>query len=152
MIQWMFTIWSLVPLPFLNPAWTSCPSRQRRTSVGKSTLQDSSPSGSWPCAGLCIFTSSVLLEYNMVEQEDVHLSSPVRTPKLQLTAEQPSTGECWIPTKKDNLLPRAKEMPQQDGRRSKIAFRIKPHTHQRHSDGSNKPCVHQDPETPQRLS
>ena len=23
MIQWMLTIWSLVPLPFLNPAWTS---------------------------------------------------------------------------------------------------------------------------------
>ena len=23
MIQWMFAIWSLVPLPFLNPAWTS---------------------------------------------------------------------------------------------------------------------------------
>ena len=30
-------------------------------------------------------------------------------------------------------------------------FRIKPHTRQRHSEGSNKPCVHQDPETPQRL-
>ena len=23
MIQWMLTIWSLVPLPFLNPSWTS---------------------------------------------------------------------------------------------------------------------------------
>ena len=28
--------------------------------------------------------------------KDVCLSSPVRTPKLQLTAEQPLTGECWI--------------------------------------------------------
>ena len=27
----------------------------------------------------------------------MHSSSPVRTPKSQLTAEQPSTGECWIP-------------------------------------------------------
>ena len=27
MIQWMLTIWSLVPLPFLNPAWTSGSSR-----------------------------------------------------------------------------------------------------------------------------
>ena len=27
-------------------------------------------------------------------------SSPVRPPKLQLTAEQPSTGECWIQPKK----------------------------------------------------
>ena len=27
MIQWMLAIWSLVPLPFLNPAWTSGSSR-----------------------------------------------------------------------------------------------------------------------------
>ena len=44
--------------------------------------------------------------------------------------------------------PRAKEKPQQDGRRGKIAFRSKPHTLQRLLEGSNKPCVHQDPETP----
>ena len=31
-----------------------------------------------------------------------------------------------------------------------LTFRIKPHTCQRHSEGSNKPCVHQDPETPPR--
>ena len=30
-------------------------------------------------------------------------------------------------------------------------FRIKPHTRQRCSEGSNMPCVHQDTETPQRL-
>ena len=30
-------------------------------------------------------------------------------------------------------------------------FRIKPHTLQRPSEGSNIPCVHQDPKTPQRL-
>ena len=30
-------------------------------------------------------------------------------------------------------------------------FRIKPHTCQRCSAGSNKPCGHQDPDTPQRL-
>ena len=47
--------------------------------------------------------------------------------------------------------PRAKEKPQKDGGGSKIGFRIKPHTHQRCSEGSSKPCVHQDPETPQRL-
>ena len=72
-------------------------------------------------------------------------SSPVRTPKLQLAAEQPSTGECWIsPKKKITPLQRAKEKPQQDSR-------IKPHTRQRHSEGSNKPCAHQDPEIPQTL-
>ena len=47
--------------------------------------------------------------------------------------------------------PKAKKKPQQDGRRGEITFIIKPHTHQRHSEGSNIPCVHQDPETPQRL-
>ena len=30
-------------------------------------------------------------------------------------------------------------------------FRIKPHAHQRRSEGSSQPCVHQDPGTPQRL-
>ena len=40
--------------------------------------------------------------------------------------------------------PRAKEKPQQGGQRGEIAFRIKPHTHQRCSKGSNKPCMHQE--------
>ena len=40
---------------------------------------------------------------------------------------------------------------QQGGRRGKLAFRIKPQSCQRCSEGSNKPCVHQDSETPQRL-
>jgi len=79
------------------------------------------------------------------------LISPVRTPKLQLVAEQPSTGECWIPPKRDAPHPRAKEKPQQDGRRGKITFRIKPHTCQRCLKGSKKPCAHQDPEIPLRL-
>ena len=87
----------------------------------------------------------------MVEK-DVHSSFPERTPKLQLAAEQPWTGECWIPPKKDIPHPRAKGKPQQDSRRGEITFRIKLHTYQRHSEGSNKPCVHQDPKTPQRLS
>ena len=28
-------------------------------------------------------------------------------------------------------------------------FRLKPHSCQRRSEGSNKPCAHQDPETPE---
>ena len=82
----------------------------------------------------------------------MHSSSPARTPKLQLVAEQLLTEECWIPPEKDTPPPRVKEKPQQDGRRGKIEFRIKPHICQRCSEGSNKPYVHQDPETPQRLS
>ena len=49
------------------------------------------------------------------------------------------------------LRPRAKEKPQQDGRRGEIVIKIKPHTQQRRSEGSHMPCAHQDPETPQRL-
>ena len=66
------------------------------------------------------------------------LSSSSRTPKLQLAAEQQLTGLCWIPPNKDTPCPRAKEKPKQDGRRGAIAFRIKPHTCQRHSEGANK--------------
>ena len=65
-------------------------------------------------------------------------SSPVRTPKQQLVTKQSSTGECWIPLKKDTSHSRAKEKSQKDGRRGKITFRIKPYTHQRCLEGSNK--------------
>ena len=58
-------------------------------------------------------------------------SSPSRTPKLQLAAEQPSIGECWIspkkippPPKKETPHPKAKK-PQQDGRRGEIKFTIR---------------------------
>ena len=51
----------------------------------------------------------------------------------------------------DSQHPRAKEKPQQDSRRGKIMLRIKPHTYQRCSEGSNVPHVHQDQETPQKL-
>ena len=42
------------------------------------------------------------------------------------------------PTKKRSPHPRAKDKPQQTGRRGKIAFIIKPHTCQRCSEFSNK--------------
>ena len=65
-------------------------------------------------------------------------SSPVRTPKLQLVAEQPLTRELWIPSKKDTWCPRAKEKPKQDGGRGKLVFRIKARILQRCSEGSDK--------------
>ena len=56
------------------------------------------------------------------------------------------TGECWLPPKKDTPHPRAKEKPQKEGRRGEIALRIKPHTHQGCSEGSNKTlCIPGDP-------
>ena len=74
----------------------------------------------------------------MAEQKHMRSSSPERSPKLQLAAEKALTRECWIPPKKDTPCPRAKEKPQQDGRRGEITFRIKPHSHQRCLEGSNK--------------
>ena len=72
-------------------------------------------------------------------------SSSARTPKSQSAAEQPSTGECGIPPRKDILRLRAKKKLQQDSRRGAIAFKIKPLTHQRRLEGANKSSWHQDP-------
>ena len=47
-------------------------------------------------------------------------------------------------------MSKSKEKPQQDVRRGEFTFRIKSHSCQRHSEGSNNPCAPQDPETPQR--
>ena len=83
---------------------------------------------------------------NMAEEKEVSSASPVRTPKLQLTAAQLLTGECWTPPRKDIPRWRAKGRPRKDGRRGEIAFRIIPHTCQRHSEGSNKTlCAPGDP-------
>ena len=71
----------------------------------------------------------------------MHSGFPVRTPKLQLAAEQPSTGGCWLPLKKKKTKkthPTAKEKSQQDGRKYEFMFRIKPHKWQRYLEGSNK--------------
>ena len=47
----------------------------------------------------------------------------------------------------------AKEKPQQDGRRGKIMFRIKPHTHPWDAQRTQtKPCAPQDPETTETKS
>ena len=50
--------------------------------------------------------------------------------------------------KKDTPGPRAKEKPQQDGRKGKIMFRIKPHNRQRCSEGSNKTLCAPGPRDP----
>ena len=57
-----------------------------------------------------------------VAEKNAGSSPPGRTPKSQLTAPQPSTGERWNPPKKDTPRPKAKEKLQQDGRRRAIAF------------------------------
>ena len=70
--------------------------------------------------------------------------SPVRTPKLQLTAEKPLTGEYWIPPKKDTPHPRAKEEPQQDGRRGKMHLELNLIATRDALRAHKTPCVHQD--------
>ena len=57
------------------------------------------------------------------------------------------SGLCFTRIKDSSW---AKEKPQKDGRRGKFTFRIKPHSLQRCSEGSNTTCAHQDPGTPQR--
>ena len=44
------------------------------------------------------------------------------------------------------------EKHQKDSRRGEITYRINSHTCQRRSEGSNKPYVHQDLETPKTLN
>ena len=73
-------------------------------------------------------------------------SSPVRTPKLQVIAEQPLTGECWTPPK---------EIPHvQEQRRStkmvggaKLHLKSNPITTRDTWRAETKPHVHQDPGT-----
>ena len=47
----------------------------------------------------------------------------MRTPKLKLAAEQPSTRGCLNPWKKDTPCPRTKEKPQWDYRRGAITLK-----------------------------
>ena len=58
----------------------------------------------------------------------------------------------WHSSDCEKIPTKTKKRPQQDGRRGKVAFRIKSHTCQKFSEGSNKPRAHQHPETPQRLT
>ena len=52
------------------------------------------------------------------------------------------------PTKKGYLNAGAKEKPQQDDRRGRITFRIKPHAHQTLLEGSNKTLCTPGPRDP----
>ena len=55
-----------------------------------------------------------------------------------------------IPLKKDTPCLRAKEKPQGNTRRGEIVFRVKPHTPQRCSEGSNKTLCAPGPRDPTR--
>ena len=62
----------------------------------------------------------------MVEWKDMCSSPPARAPKLQLDVEQPLTGGCWNPPKKDTPHPKTKKKLQEDGRRGTIRIKSNP--------------------------
>ena len=110
MIQWMLAIWSLVPLPFLNPACAS----------GSSQFTCYRRMGPrWQSRRMCthlllrdLQNCSLLLNNHRQENVESH-------------------------QKKDTPRRKAKK-PQKDGMRGEIKFAIKPQASQRCSEGSNK--------------
>ena len=86
----------------------------------------------------------------MAKSKDMHSSSADRTPKLQRTAEQPSTAECWIPPKQDTPPPRAKKKPKQIVGEAKLCLESNPILTKNAWKTQTKPCPHQ--ENPQRLN
>ena len=73
----------------------------------------------------------------------------MRTPKLQTTVEQPLTGEYWIPRKNDTPCWRGKEKPQRDSNEAKSCLESNLIHNREAQRAPTKPCVHQDPGTPQ---
>ena len=69
--------------------------------------------------------------------------------KSKLTAEKPSTGQCWIPLKKDTPCPRAKEKPHETVGEAKSCLESNLIPTREAQRAQTKPCVHQDPGTPQ---
>ena len=76
-------------------------------------------------------------------------SSPVRTPKLQLTAEQPLMGECWIPPKKISHIQGQRRSPNKMVGWAKSHLESNPIPAIDNRRAQTNPCVHQDPGTPQ---
>ena len=80
----------------------------------------------------------------------MHSSSPVRTTKLQLTAEQQSTGECWIPAKKIPYIQGQRRSPSKMIEREKSHLESNPMPARNAWRAQIKPCAQQ--EILQRLS
>ena len=77
----------------------------------------------------------------------------VRTPKLQLTAEQPLTGECWIPhTQKISQVQGQRRSPSKRVGGAKSCSELNPIPARDVQRAQTKLCAHQDPETLQRQS
>ena len=80
------------------------------------------------------------------EEKDLCSSTPLRTPKLRLAVEQPSTGECWISPKKTYPhVPGQRRNPNRMAGGAKLRLEsnlIPTRVAQR---VQTEPCLHQDP-------
>ena len=104
----------------------------------------------------CSYGIGLYLHGAGVSMRKYYISKGREAPTRWQTLEQQlcrAGGACTLPDWlwEDTPSPRAKEKPQQNCRRSEIAYRSKPHICQRCLESSDIPCVHQDPDTPWRL-
>ena len=74
-------------------------------------------------------------------------TSPVRTPKLQLAPEQPSTGKCWIPPKKMPRIQEQRRSPRKMVGGEKSCLQSNPIPTRDTQRAQTKPWAHQDTET-----
>ena len=75
--------------------------------------------------------------------------SSERTPNLQLTAEQPLTGECLIPPEKIPHVQGQRKSPNKMVGGAKLHLESNPILTRDARKAQTKPCAHQDPGTPQ---
>ena len=79
----------------------------------------------------------------------MHSSSPVRTHKLQLAAEQPLTAKCWIPSKKVLHMQGQRRSPNKMVDGAKSCLELNPISTRDAQRAQTKPCECQDLGTPQ---
>ena len=108
----------------------------------------SSPGPCWAPTYLGSLSFSIIsfCQVKMAEQKDVPSSSPARTPKLQLAAEQPLTGKCWIPPKKIPYPEGQRRSPSNTVGGSKLHLESNPIPTRDAWRAQTKPCTQQ--ETP----
>ena len=76
------------------------------------------------CCTAAFRIGSVGFWFKLAKEKDM-CSSPERASKSQLAVEQPLTGGCWNPMKKDIPLRKTKKL-QRDGRRGTITIKPNP--------------------------
>ena len=102
------------------------------------------------CFWLPLISNQYLKHDNHYGVEGRALISPVRTPKLQLAAEQPLTGECWIPPKKKiPHIQGQRRSPSEMAGGAKSCLETNPIPARDAQKSHPNPCIQQGTETPQ---